>query len=325
VLALSLIAIAVTATLGLMLGSHQVPAQVVWEAVTNYDAGNNQHLIVIQSRLPRTIVGLIAGGSLALSGAIMQSLTRNPLADPGILGVNAGASAAVVIAIAYLGVSTINGYIWFAFIGAAGASVLVYALGNAQRGAGGPARIALAGSAVTIAISAVTNMVLISNELTFSKFRYWTVGSLQGRDLDVSTTVLPFVLAGAVLALCLAPSLNALSLGEETARSLGSRTRSVRALAAVCVVLTAGAATAAVGPIGFIGLAAPHVVRKLVGPNHTYLLPASMCVGAAFLLLADVLGRIVVAPGEIQTGIAAAALGGPIFILLVRSRSFGAL
>lgn len=308
---------------GLFLGSHRIDPSEVWSSFTAYDAQNNAHVIVRSSRLPRAVLGIVVGSALGLAGALMQSLTRNPLADPGILGVNAGAAAAVVVAIAYLGASNIGGYIWAAFGGAGLAAVAVYLLGSSRKSSATPIRMALAGSAVTIAITAVTNMVLISNEPAFNSFRYWAVGSLQGRGLEISASVAPFILGGILLSLLLAGRLNAMALGEETARGLGVRTGSSRMLAAIAVVLCAGAATAAAGPIGFVGLAAPHMVRRVVGADHRLLLPGVVVAAPAFLLCADVLGRVLVAPGELQTGIAATALGGPLFVWLVRSRKLG--
>ncbi len=187
----SIVVIVLASVGGLVIGSRNIPVSTVLDAVLSYDAGNNEHLIVIESRLPRTILGLVVGAALGLAGALMQSITRNPLADPGLLGVNAGASAAVVIAIAYLGVTSVGGYLWFALVGAAVASVGVYMLGSAHRSAATPARMALAGAAVATAITALTSMVLISNEAAFNQFRFWAVGSLQGRGGDVIVTVLP--------------------------------------------------------------------------------------------------------------------------------------
>ncbi|MGO2467381.1 MAG: FecCD family ABC transporter permease [Microbacterium gubbeenense] len=318
------LAVAITASLiGLALGSNPLPLPVVIEALVSYDASSSDHLVVVASRLPRVVLGLIVGAALGVSGALMQSLTRNPLGDPGILGVNAGASAAVVIAIAYLGVTGVAQYTWFAYLGAALAAVLVFLLGSAGRSAG-PARIALAGTATGLSITALTQMVLISNETAFAQFRYWAVGSLQGRGFDVIAAIIPPVAIGLVGALALIGPLNSLALGDDTARALGTRVGATRiATAIVCVVL-AGAATAAAGPIAFVGLAAAHIVRALSGDDHRWLIPGSIAVGAAVLVTADAIGRAIVAPSELQTGISAALLGSPVFIALVRSRKLAA-
>lgn len=317
--------LAVTAVLGLGLGSLHIDPATVVESLTNYDPANNAHLVVVQSRLPRILLGIVVGAALGLAGALMQSVTRNPLADPGILGVNAGASLFVVIAIAYFGVSGVGGYIWFAFLGAAAAAAIVYMLGSARGGAASPVRIALAGTAVTIVIGALTQMVLLSHEAAFNAFRFWTIGSLQGRGFDVILTVLPFLVAGVLCALALIGPLNAIALGDAVATGLGTRVAGARLGVALAVVLLAGAATAAAGPIGFIGLGAAHIARRFTGNEHRRLLPASLVLGATLLVVADTLGRALVAPAELQTGVAAALFGGPLFVALVRSRRVAAL
>lgn len=271
------------------------------------------------------MLGVVVGACLGLAGALMQSLTRNPIADPGILGVNAGAALGVVGAIAILGVEGVGGYVWFAFAGAAVAAVVVYGLGSARGQAATPVRIALAGTAVTMAITAVTLMMVLSDEAAFNHFRYWSVGSLQGRGLDVIAAVGPFAPAGVAVGLGLIRPLNALVLGEDAARSIGADPAVTRGLAAIAVVLLAGAATAAAGPFVFIGLAAAHIVRRTVGSDHRILLPASLLVGATLLVAADALGRALMAPRDLQSGLAAVLVGGPVFVALVRSRRVAAL
>ncbi len=320
-----LVVVGVAGVAGLAFGSHQIdPADVV-AAFVAYDPTNSDHVVVRQSRVPRVALGLVVGAALGVAGMLMQSITRNPIADPGLLGVNAGAAAGIVIAIAYLGVVTPLGYVWFAFAGAAVAAVLVFVVGSARRSAATPARMALAGAALTMAISAVTGMVLVSNEPAFLRFRYWSVGTLQGRGTDVLAAVLPFVLAGLLLAAGLTRVLNTLALGDDSARGLGVHATRARIGSAVAVVLLAGAATAAAGPIGFVGLACAHIVRSIVGPDHRLMLPGVLVTGPALLLSADLVGRVAVAPSELQTGIAVAVLGGPLFIALVRSRRLAAL
>ena len=255
----------------------------------------------------------------------MQSFTRNPIADPGILGVNAGAAAGVVLAMAYLGITTIGGYLWFALAGAGAGAVVVYLLGSSRSQGSSPVRMTLAGAAFSIAIGALTSMVLASNESVFATFRYWAIGTLQGRGLDIIVVVAPLIVLGLVLALALIRPLNALALGEEAAIAVGVSVARARIGAVAVVVLLAGSATAAVGPIGFVGLATAHIVRVIVGPDHRYLLPATLVCGPALLLSADVLGRVAAAPAELQTGIAAAVMGGPLFIMLVRSKRLMAL
>ena len=319
------VVLAGASVLGLGFGSHRIDPATVVAALVAYDPTDDAHLVVVQSRLPRIVLGIAVGAALGLAGALMQSVTRNPLADPGILGVNAGASLLVVLAIAYLGVDGVGGYIWFAFAGAAVAAVVVFLLGTARGGAATPVRIALAGTAVAIVIGALTQMVLISNEIVFNTYRYWAIGSLQGRGFDVILTVLPFLAVGVLAALALAPALDAMALGDEAATGLGARVAGTRVGAALAVVLLAGSATAAAGPIGFIGLGAAHIARRFTGNEHRRLLPASLVLGAALLVVSDTIGRAIVAPAELQTGIAAALFGGPLFIAIVRSRRVAAL
>ncbi len=322
---LAVVALAVAGVGGLAIGSHPVPLGTTIDAIFHYDPTNSDHLIVVKSRVPRLVLGIVVGAALGAAGALMQAVTRNPLAEPGLLGVNAGAAFAVVIAIGYLGVTTVGGYLWFAFIGAALSSVLVYLLGTAHRSQGTPVRMALAGAAISVLLLALTNSMLLGNQAAFNQFRYWAVGSLQGRGLDVTVIVLPFVLAGVAITLVLIRPLNAIALGEDASRALGVNPGVTRAGAAIAVVLLAGAATAAAVPIGFVGLAAPHIVRSLVGPDQRLLLPTVLVVAPAFLVAADTVGRWAIAPGELQTGIAAAVLGGPVFVMLVRSRRMASL
>ncbi|BAU94291.1 iron-siderophore ABC transporter permease protein [Corynebacterium suranareeae] len=321
----SLALMIVSIFVGLWFGSASVSPGEVFKAFVQFDPTNNDHLIIRHSRVPRILLGVIVGIALGLAGAIMQSLTRNPLADPGILGINAGASAAVVIAIAYFGMTDVSSYLWWAFIGAALAAVVVYMLGGVSKNGASPARLALAGAALAMAIGALTSMVLVSNESAFNQFRYWTVGSLQGRDLDVITAVVPFIVVGVVVSLLLIRSLNAIALGEDSARGLGANIPLIRVGSFLAVVLLAGAATAAAGPIAFIGLAAPHIVRLIVGPDNRKLIPGVLFLSPALLIMADSIGKTAAAPGELQTGIAAAVLGAPVFIALVRSKKVTAL
>ncbi|HEY0188233.1 MAG TPA: iron ABC transporter permease [Cellulomonas sp.] len=320
-----LVVVGVAGVAGLAFGSHQIdPADVV-AAFVAYDPTNSDHVVVRQSRVPRVALGLVVGAALGVAGMLMQSITRNPIADPGLLGVNAGAAAGIVIAIAYLGVVTPLGYVWFAFAGAAVAAVLVFVVGSARRSAATPARMALAGAALTMAISAVTGMVLVSNEPAFLRFRYWSVGTLQGRGTDVLAAVLPFVLAGLLLAAGLTRVLNTLALGDDSARGLGVHATRARIGSAVAVVLLAGAATAAAGPIGFIGLTVPHVARGITGPDQRWVLPYSMVLAPILLLSADIVGRVIARPGEIEVGIVTAFIGAPVFILLAGRRRIAAL
>jgi ABC-type Fe3+-siderophore transport system permease subunit len=270
--------------------------------------------------VPRTALGLLVGLALGVAGALMQGHTRNPLGDPGLLGVTAGASLAVVVAIAWFGVGTPAGFVWFAFGGALAGTVLVYAIGSAGRGGATPVTLALAGAALSALLYALVRAVLVSDEQTLDSFRFWVVGSLAGRGADVAWQVLPFIAIGLVLAVANAPALNLLGLGEDVARGLGQRVGPARVVGLTAITLLCGAATAACGPIAFVGLVVPHAVRAFTGPDHRWLIPCSGLLGAALLLTADVIGRIVARPGELQVGIVLALVGAPFFIALVRRR-----
>ena len=278
-------------------------------------------VIVRDLRLPRTIVGLVAGACLGLAGALMQALTRNPLADPGLLGVEAGAAAAIVTAIAVLGLTTPGAYLLFALAGAAVASILVHGVGSGSRsrpGEADPIRLVLAGSAVTAVLMAYVEGVLITDPAAFAAFRGWRFGSIAGRDVGDLDVVGPVLLAGAVLALVLARRLNALALGDDSSRSLGLDVRRTRLLGALAITTLCGGVTALAGPIGFVGLTVPYVARLLVGVDQRRVLAMSMPLGAVLVLGADTLGRVLGRPGEISVGIVTAAIGGPVFIALVR-------
>ncbi|MBC9728716.1 iron ABC transporter permease [Streptomyces sp. TRM68367] len=274
--------------------------------------------VVVADRLSRTILGLLAGAALGLAGAVLQALTRNPLADPGLLGINAGASAAVVTAITYFGVTSLTGYVWFAFAGAAVVGALVWFLGGG-RGAT-PVRLALAGTALTAALYGYLQAVMIMDDAALGKMRFWTVGSLASADNGIIRQVLPFLAVGMVLALALARPLNAMAMGDDTAKALGANLNRTRALSMLAATVLCGAATAACGPIVFVGLMVPHVVRSFTGPDLRWILPYAAILSPVLLLGADVLGRIAARPAEVQVGIVTAILGGPVFIFLVRRR-----
>jgi len=258
--------------------------------------------------------------ALGMAGAVMQALTRNPLADPGLLGVNAGDAVAVVIGISVLGVSTALGYLPFAFLGAAVASVVVYLLGSVGRSGATPVRLALAGVAVTAALTAVIDAVTLLDPATFDKYRFWAVGSLNGRGTEIFWQVLPFIVVGVVLALCLGPALNALAMGDDVGRALGASVTRTRVLSGVVIMLLAGAATAAAGPIAFVGLAVPHAARSITGPDNRWVLAYTAVLAPILLLGSDIIGRVVVRPGELSVGIVTALIGAPIFIMMVRRR-----
>jgi iron complex transport system permease protein len=311
--------------LSIAVGSKQIPLSTVFDALRHYNDANTDHVIIRSLRVPRTVIGLLVGAALGLSGALMQGVTRNPLADPGILGVNGGAALFVVAGIYWFGLTSLTSYVWLAFAGAAAASVAVYLLGSLGREGATPVKLALAGAAMTAMLGSLTTALLIGDVDTFDQFRFWAVGSLAGRGSDIAAQVAPFILIGIVLALVSGRVLNALSLGDEVAKSLGQRVGLARLFVAVVVVLLCGAATAAAGPIGFIGLTIPHVARLVTGPDYRWILPYSMLLAPILLLGSDVLGRTVAQPGELQVGIVTAVIGAPFFIALVRRRKLADL
>jgi iron complex transport system permease protein len=289
----------------------------VWSLVWHPD-GSDDAIIVHDLRIPRTILGLLVGGALGVAGALMQALTRNPLADPGLLGVNAGASAAVVTAIGLLGITGRAGYVWFAFAGAAVASVVVYAVGSMGRGGATPVRLALAGTAVTAAFIAFVYAVTLTDPLLLQRYNLWSVGALSGRGFPEVRMALPFIAFGALIAVALARTLNALALGDDSARALGAHAGRARIAGAAAITLLAGASTAAAGPITFVGLTVPHVARAIAGTDQRWVIAYSVVLGAVLVLLADVLGRVLARPSEVQVGIVMAFVGVPIFIGVVR-------
>ncbi|HEU4658224.1 MAG TPA: iron chelate uptake ABC transporter family permease subunit [Capillimicrobium sp.] len=299
------------------LGSKSVPLADVVRAFTAPD-DSDAHAIVRELRLPRTELGLLVGAALGAAGALMQGVTRNPLAEPGILGINAGAAFAVVLSISALGVSSASGYTAFALLGTAVTAALMFVLAGTGRGSSTPVRLALAGAVLAALLVSLTSAVLVFDAQTLDEFRFWIVGSIAGRGTTSMAAVLPVIAAGLVIALAAGRRLNALALGDEVAVSLGQRVARTRLLVSVGFVLLAGGAVAAAGPIAFVGLAVPHVARALVGADYRWIVPYSMFLGAILLLAGDVLGRLVMQPAELQVGIVTALLGAPFFIWLVR-------
>jgi iron complex transport system permease protein len=324
-LLVALLLLVLAALCSVAFGSKQMGLGTVLDALFRFDDQVNDHLIVRSLRVPRTLIGIGVGAALGLAGAVMQGVTRNPLADPGILGIESGAGLGVVVAIHTFGIGSLSGYVWFAFGGAAVASVTVYLLGSAGGGGATPVKLALAGAALTALLTSLTSAILLMDVTALDQFRFWSVGSIAGRDEDILVQVVPYLVVGAVLALASARMLNTLALGDDVARSLGARVKLGRAVSSLSVILLCGAATAAAGPIGFVGLTVPHVARAICGPDYRRILPWSMVLGPTLLLYADVLGRIVARPGELQVGIVTAVVGTPFFVALVRRRRLAAL
>jgi iron complex transport system permease protein len=315
-LLLSVAILVLVALASIAIGAKALTPDQVWHGLFQ-DTGTYGD-VVVDARISRTVLGLLAGAALGLAGAVLQALTRNPLADPGLLGINAGASAAVVTAITFFGVTSLTGYVWFAFAGAAAVGALVWFLGG-SRGAT-PVRLALAGTAITAALSGYLQAVMIMDDAALGKMRFWTVGSLASADNTTIVQVLPFLAVGTLLALGLARPLNAVAMGDDTATALGANLNRTRALSMLAATVLCGAATAACGPIAFVGLMVPHAVRSFTGPDLRWILPYAMVLSPVLLLGADVVGRVVARPSELQVGIVTALIGGPVFIFLVRRR-----
>jgi len=307
-------------------GSRQIPFAVAMDALFAFDPGNDLHLVVALLRVPRTILAILVGASLGVAGALMQAMTRNPLAEPGLLGVNAGAATAVVLGMAAFGFTHITQFVWFGFAGAGLASLVVYLLGRAREAGTNPVRLVLAGAGLAMVLNAVTTVTLLNSpDAVYNAFRNWATGALQGRGYDVIPVVAIAAAIGLGLAVAIARPLNAVALGSDLGRALGVSLRNVWIAAGAATLLLAGAATAAAGPIVFVGLVAPHIARLTVGPDYRWIIPYSALYAALLLLLADIVGRLIAPPSEIGAGVMAAVLGGPFFVALVRRRTLARL
>ena len=304
--------------LSLRCGSLEIDNATAWNALFDYDDRIQGQIVVRELRVPRTLLGAVAGACLAVAGAITQGVTRNPLGAPGILGVNTGASFAIVTAIFVGGFVSPEGYVWFSFIGAAGAAVLVYAVASVGPGGATPVKLALAGVVITALLGAWTTSLLLLDQETLDQARFWLAGSIAGRGTDEIALLWPIIVTALISAIALGRQVNLLSMGEDVAAGLGQRVNYVRAISAAVVVALAGGAVAIAGPVAFIGLAIPHMVRSLVGPDYRWIILYSLVLGPCLLLGADVVGRVVVRPSELQVGIVTAAIGAPFLVYLVR-------
>ncbi|MFE2940194.1 FecCD family ABC transporter permease [Streptomyces sp. NPDC059255] len=318
--AAGVVAVLLAVLLSLAVGARAVPPSAVVDALLSGGRGDDAE-VIRQLRVPRTLIGLMVGAALALAGTALQGITRNPIADPGILGISQGASVGVVLAIALAGVHTLAGYVWFAFAGAGVASVAVYAIASSGRGGATPVKLALGGAAINALLVSVTMGVLTTSAATLDEFRFWQVGALAGRDAQVAGQVWPFLLVGTVLVVAVARGLDALALGEDVAKGLGQNVAAVRILGGVGATVLTGVGVAAAGPIAFIGLAVPHIARALVGTDHRWVLPMAALIGPVMLLVSDVIGRIVFPPGEVPAGVMTALIGVPFLVTLVRRKA----
>ena len=306
------------------IGSKDIPVSTVFEALFAYD-DSDDHAIIQALRVPRTLMGLVVGAALGMAGALIQALTRNPLADPGLLGVNAGAAFFVVLAVGLFGLDSIHGYVWFAFLGAVVTTVLVYAVGSAGRAGGAPVRRSPGGGAHGAGGARLGNRLPRRKPTNFDRMRQWQAGSLVSPGFETLWAVLPFIAVGLVIAMVVARPLNAVALGDDLASALGANILRTRALVVVATTLLAGAATAAAGPIGFVGLMVPHVARWIVGPDQRWIFLFTLVLSPILLLTADIVGSVVMRPGELEVGIVTAFIGAPVLIALARRRRVSGL
>ena len=301
----------------LVVGANMVTLPVLFDTLAGRGTEESR-FILLDQRVPRTVAALVVGAGLGGAGALIQAVTRNPLADPGILGVNAGAAAAVAAAIVFLGVTSPSQYVWFAYAGAFVLTVAVFLLGSAGPRRTDPLTLTFAGLAVGAVFSGLTTGLTLTNPAAFERMLGWSAGSLLGRGFDVTTPVLLPLVAGVALAVAIGPALNALALGDDVATGHGVSVQHTRLLAVIAVTLLAGTATAVAGPISFVGLMMPHVVRWMVGVDHRRIIAGSIVAAPALVLLSDIVGRLVALPAEMPVGIVTAFVGAPVLVVLVR-------
>ncbi|WP_145562584.1 Fe(3+)-siderophore ABC transporter permease [Yersinia aldovae] len=316
-LLLSVVVLLFVMAASLVLGAKAIPFSVVWQSLLG-EHSNADSILILESRLPRTLIGVLAGAALGLSGAVIQALTRNPLADPGILGVNAGASFAVVIGILVFGVNAIYSYMLSAFIGAMVTTLVVYWVGSLGGGRVNPLRLTLSGVAIGAVLMGISSGISLTHPQIYDSMRFWQAGSLDIRNMSVVLAVAPAILIGCLIALLLARSLNAMHMGDDLAAAIGARIGRTQFWSVITITLLCGAATAAVGPIAFVGLMVPHIARWIVGPNQCWILPFTLVLTPILLLVSDIIGRFLV-PGELRVSIVTAFIGAPLLIWLVRS------
>ncbi|WKD61955.1 Ferric enterobactin transport system permease protein FepD [Corynebacterium ciconiae DSM 44920] len=312
----------------LLLGARDIPLGTAVRALPHI---GDDHIVdrdihvIAHLRYPRTLLALLVGAALGVAGALIQGHTRNPLADPSLLGISSGAALAVVTGFSFFGLSSITSTSLLAFGGAIASTIVVFGLATSGKGRMNPLTLILSGAALSAVLYSFTSALVLTDEQNLNLMRFWTVGSVAGRDLSVFYGVLPLVLLGVIAALATGPTLNVLNLGEDAAAALGINTYRARICGMLLISLLAGAATAAAGPIGFLGLVVPHIARALTGPDYRWLLPYSALAGAALLLVADVVGRLIVRPGELQVGIVLAFVGAPFFLMLMYRKRVNAL
>lgn len=301
----------------IVLGFAKITPQMVIDSFVNYNE-SYEHIIIQDTRIPRAFIAASVGASLAIAGTIMQGLTKNPLASPSIFGVNAGASFFVVLGISFLGITSLSMFTWLAFTGAALASVIVYVLGSLGRDGLTPVKLTLAGAAIAALFSSLTQGILTMNERALDQVLFWLAGSVQGREIDILYSVLPYLIVGWISSLFMGKQMNVLAMGDDVAKGLGQRTLLIKVFGAIIIVLLAGGSVAIAGPIGFIGIVIPHISRWLVGIDNRWVIPYSGLLGAILLLSADIGARYIIMPAEVPVGVMTAFIGVPFFIYIAR-------
>ncbi|MED3787923.1 iron ABC transporter permease [Peribacillus frigoritolerans] len=287
------------------------------DAFTDFN-GTNEHIVIQSVRLPRALIASAIGASLAISGVLMQTLTKNPLASPDIFGVNAGAGLAVVTGVTVFGISNLQVFTWLSFLGAAIAAISIFMIGSMGRGGLTPMKLTLAGAAMTAMVASLTQGLLVSNEALLEQVLFWLAGSVSGRSLDNLVAVLPYLAVGWVLALIMSSKMNVLSMGEDVAKGLGLNIVFLKLVLGLAIILLSGGSVAVAGPIGFIGIVVPHLTRSIVGIDHRWLIPFSGLFGAVLLIAADVISRYILMPREVPVGVMTAIIGTPFFIYIAR-------
>jgi len=314
---LCLALLSIMAVFSISLGAKNIAFSKVVDVLLGNDPDSLEAAIILQ-RIPRTVFGILAGGALGMSGALMQSITRNPIADPSILGVNTGASLFVVAGIAFFNITVAYQYIWLAIIGAGVTAVFVYGVASMGKDGATPLKLALSGSAVSIVLGSLVSTIMLPNNRVMEAFRFWQVGSIGSATWENIMLISPFLIVGFIISMFISGYLNNLALGDEAATALGTNVVMTRTIGALASVLLCGATTALAGPIGFVGLIIPHIIRLIFGSEMSKMLPLSFLGSAILMLISDIIGRIISLPGETEVGIVTAVLGAPVFILAIR-------
>ncbi|MDQ0216155.1 iron complex transport system permease protein [Oikeobacillus pervagus] len=317
ILCISILMLLFSMCMSIVYGYTNTNWKMAWEAFSHFN-GSNEHIVIRDVRLPRAFIASVVGACLALAGALLQALTKNPLASPSFFGINSGAGFAIVVAFSIFSISNLQAYVWIAFLGAAISSLIVYFIGTLGREGLTPLKLTLAGAAVAALFSSMTQGFLVINEAALDQVLFWLAGSVQGRKLEYLTSVFPYIVIAFVFCIFLAPKMNIFAMGEDVAKSLGLKTGMVKIFTGIAVILLSGGAVAIAGPISFIGIVIPHIARYVAGNDYRWILPYSAVFGGILLVLADIGARFVVMPEEVPVGVMTAIIGTPFFIYIAR-------